>query len=617
MSHRAITDFMPGIVGIIGTGSPHERESALQQMVQCMMHERFYTSGVHAVAALHLAVGWVARSGSFADGMPVWNSARDICIVFAGEDYPDSVELARLGARGEKLEVGNAQYLVHLYEELGDKFFAKLNGWFAGVVIDLRRKKVILFNDRFGLHRVYYSETDAGFYFASEAKALLKVLPQYRRLNEESLAEFFSCGCPLRGKTLFAGLSVLPAGSMWTFSPGQKPVRGRYFDPVEWKNQGRLGPEEFYERLRETFARVVPRYLRGREKVGVSLTGGVDSRMFMAWCSAAPASLPCYTFGGMFRDSIDVKLARNIAAICRQPHEVLTVGDDFLSQFPKLLDETVYLTDGVMDVTGTPDLYVNRLARDIAPARLTGNYGGEILRSIVAFKPISLDAELFSPEFSRLVARGAETYRAEMDARRLSFVAFKQVPWHHYSRLALEMSQITLRSPYLDNELVGLAFRMPESVAQNNEYSLRLIAEGNRELGMIGTDRGVLYQSLPLVSQLQHWYQEFTFKAEYAYDYGMPHRLAKADSTFKWLHLERLFLGKHKFYHFRYWYREALAGFVKEVLLDPQTLGRSYFDRKRVEEIVNGHTNGTRNHTLEIHRMLTSEVVERRLIGMR
>ena len=222
------------------------------------------------------------------------------------------------------------------------KFFAKLNGWFAGVVIDLRRNIVILFNDRFGLHRVYYSETDAGFYFASEAKALIKVLPQHRRLNEESLAEFFSCGCPLRGKTLFAGLSVLPAGATWTFSPGQKPVRGKYFDSSEWKNQGRLGLEEFYERLRETFARVVPRYLRGREKVGVSLTGGVDSRMFMAWCSAAPASLPCYTFGGMFRDSIDVKLARNIAAICRQPHEVLTVGDDFLSQFPKLLDETVY-----------------------------------------------------------------------------------------------------------------------------------------------------------------------------------------------------------------------------------------------------------------------------------
>jgi asparagine synthase (glutamine-hydrolysing) len=607
---------MPGIVGIIGTGATSERESALRPMVQTMMHETFYRSGAVTEPRLNVASGWVARAGSFADGMPLWNRTKDVCLIFAGEDFPERLALTRLSSRFGPLNQEDPQYLVHLYEDLGDAFFATLNGWFAGVVIDLRQNKVILFNDRYGLHRVYYSDNEAGFYFASEAKALLKALPQHRRLNDESLGEYFSCGCPLRGRALFSGMSILPPASVWSFTPGKQPVRRCYFDLTEWRRQERLGVEESYERLRETFARIVPKYLRGREKVGVSLTGGVDSRMFMAWSSARPGSLPCYTFGGMYRDSIDVKVARRIAGLCGQPHHVLTVGEEFLRQFPKLVEQTVYLTDGAMDPGGTPDLYVNRLARELAPVRLTGNYGGEVLRSLVAFKPMSLDATMVSGDLSRLMARGVDVYRAELESRKLSFVVGKQVPWHHYSRLSLEATQLTLRSPYLDNELVALAFQMPESVASDNSHSLRLISDGNAALGRLATDRGVFHRKVPVLSQLQNWWQEFTFKAEYAYDYGMPQKLVKADNAVRMLHLERLFLGRHKFYHCRYWYRTALAGYVKEVLLDPQTLGRPYLNRTRVEEIVRRHTSGTGNHTLEIHRLLATELIQRRLIGM-
>lgn len=607
---------MPGIAGIISPGSPQERDSVLRQMVQSMLHEPFYKAGVQSDAGLNVAAGWVARAGSFADGMPLWNRTRDVCLIFAGEDFQDDFELRRLSSRTGGESGAGAEYLIQLYEELGEAFFARLNGWFAGLVIDLRLGKVMLFNDRYGLHRIYYSDHESGFYFASEAKALLKVLPQHRRLNEESLGEYFSCGCPLRGRTLFTGVSMLPPGSVWTFTPGKKPARGSYFDMGEWRRAERLGVEESYQRLRETFARIVPRYLRGREKVGVSLTGGVDSRMFMAWSDARQGTLPCYTFGGMFRESIDVKVARRIAGICGQPHQVLTVGDEYLRQFPKLVEETVYLTDGAMDPTGTPDLYVNRLAREIAPVRLTGNYGGEILRSIVAFKPVKLDSRIFAEGFRSQVDRAGDVYRSELEPRRLNFVVSKQVPWHHYSRLALELSQITLRSPYLDNDLVKLAFQMPDEAALDNSHSLRLIADGNAELGRLGTDRGVFHRKVPVFSQLQNWWQEFTFKAEYAYDYGMPQKLVKADNAARALHLERLFLGRHKFYHYRYWYRTALAAYVKEVLLDPQTLSRSYLNRSRVEEIVRRHTSGAGNHTLEIHRLLATELMQRRLIAM-
>ena len=318
----------------------------------------------------------------------------------------------------------------------------------------------------------------------------------------------------------------------------------------------------------------------------------------------------------MFRDCQDVKIARLVANICHQPHQVIQVGRDFLSQFPTLAERTIYLTDGAMNVSATPDLFVNSIARQIAPVRLTGNYGQEILRGDIAFRPMSFDSELFSREFGELIRNAAQTYSSELTENRLSFVAFKQVPWHHYSRLALELSQLTLRSPYLDNDIVSLSFQVPNTQITRN-LQLRLIADGNSALGKINTDRGILYQSIPIITKLINLYQEFTFKAEYAYDYGMPHWLTRLDHTFDWLNLERLFLGRHKFYHFRLWYRNELSQYIKDVLLDPRAKTRPYLDARRLEEIVRSHTEGHRNYTLEIHQVLTAELIQRQLIEMR
>jgi asparagine synthase (glutamine-hydrolysing) len=604
---------MPGIVGVIGLGSPAADADALRRMTKCMLHESFYSAGEYLNAPLGLSVGWVTRSGAFADCMPVWNEARDVCMIFSGEEHSEPSEVEHLRVQGHRFDAGNASYLVHLYEELGDRFFERLNGWFCGLIVDLRQRQLTLFNDRYGLGRIYAHEADSKFYFASEAKALLAVLPTLRNLDRASVAEFVSCGCPLQNRTLFQGITQVPGGSRWTFRPEQPIAKSSYFRRETWEGQEPLGATGYYESLKDVFSRVLPKYLRSERTVAVSLTGGVDSRMVMAWARQPAGMLPTYTFGGMYRDCTDVRIARRVAAICGQQHQVIPVADRFLEEFPSLADQTVYFTDGAMDVSGSPDLYVNRIARGIGPTRLTGNYGGEILRRIVAFKPMSLRTRVF-PDLAAAIADATERYSAELTENKLSFVAFKQVPWHHYSRLALEQSQLTLRSPYLDNDLVALSFRAPPELATSNELALRLIADGNPALAAIGTDRGVLHQSVPLVTQLQHLYQEFTFKAEYAYDYGMPQWLARLDRRMRALHLERLFLGRHKFYHFRYWYRTALAPYLKETLLDARSRSRAYLDGAVLERMVRDHTSGNGNFTLEIHRLLSLELIHRTLL---
>jgi len=199
----------------------------------------------------------------------------------------------------------------------------------------------------------------------------------------------------------------------------------------------------------------------------------------------------------------------------------------------------------------------------------------------------------------------------------LSFAVFRQAPWHHYALLALEETQLSLRSPYLDNEFVRTVFRAPESALKGNDLSLRLIADGNAVLCGIRTDRGLAGNGNRVSAALVRNLLEFGIKAEYAYDHGMPQWVARIDHCVSPLHLERLFLGWHKFYHFRVWYRDTLSGYIREMLLDSRTLSRPYLERKGVEGIVRGHLKGNRNYTDQIHRVLTLEILHRLFIDPR
>jgi asparagine synthase (glutamine-hydrolysing) len=605
---------MPGIAGVISKDKRIDLQKQMNSMLPCLCYEPFYRSGTYFNESLGLAVGWTSHTGSFSDCMPVWNENRDVCLIFSGEDFSDPGDIQALRARGHVFETGKARYLIHLYEEAGSKFFEKLNGWFSGVLVDLRQQRAFLFNDRYGANRVFYHENEQGIFFSSEVRALLKVLPEIRRLDFKSLGEFFACGNVMQNRTLFSGVALLPAGSLWSIPPTGPILKGVYFHQETWEGLSQLDPASYYDRLKETWQRILPRYLGGEERVGLSLTGGVDSRMILAWTRSLPGALPCYTWGGSYRDCADVALSRHLAHICRQPHQTIPVAQEFLSRFPSLAEKAVCISGGGMDVTGSIDVYVLQQARQIAPARLCGVYGGEILRRLVMFKPGSLRPDVFVPEVASCVQDCARTFESELDGNRLSFTAFKQVPWHMAGKFAIEGSQVTYRTPYLDNELVALAYQSPPQSAADNDVSLRLIADGNSDLSTIATDRALSGQSLPMIGRLLHAYQEFTFKAEYAYDYGMPQWLAKVDHVFAPFHLERLFLGRHKFHHFRVWYRDQLASYVKEMLLDSRTLNRPYLRAKTVEDLVNGHVTGNRNHTLEIHKLLALELVQRQLI---
>ena len=152
----------------------------------------------------------------------------------------------RLKVQGRRLDSGRMSYLVHLYED-NPNFPANLNGRFHGLSADRTHGTATLFNDRYGMHRAYYHSSKDAFYFAAEAKAILAVCPELRRVEPRGLGEFISCGCVLENRTLFNGLHVLPPASKWVIRNGAVVQKGTYFQPREWEEQEILDPEKYYQ----------------------------------------------------------------------------------------------------------------------------------------------------------------------------------------------------------------------------------------------------------------------------------------------------------------------------------------------------------------------------------
>jgi asparagine synthase (glutamine-hydrolysing) len=347
----------------------------------------------------------------------------------------------------------------------------------------------------------------------------------------------------------------------------------------------------------------------------MSLTGGLDTRIIMAHARRPPETFPCYTFGSMYRDSFDVRIARKVAKTCRQKHFTIRVGKEYLSQFQNLAEKAVYITDGYLDAaSGSTELYLNKIAREIAPIRITGNYGSEVLRSIIAFRYRPPNRNLFDEEISKNIYHASGIFDENTKGNKLSFTVFKQAPWFSYNRASLEQSQLTVRTPFMDNELVRLVYMAPKEAVTNDRISLQLVTDGNIDLSRIITNRGAGGNCYQFLSRSMQVYYEILHLAEIGYDYGMPHWLSQIDDYLVPFCLGKLFLGRNNFSHFRIWFRNELSDYIKEILLDKKTTNRPYLNKGFLEKMVNAHISGKCNYVREINTIITLELIHRLLI---
>jgi asparagine synthase (glutamine-hydrolysing) len=308
---------MPGIAGVLALEPACDQHALARRMVGTMRHGPDDVHGMLHCPELGISAGWVAHEGSFAarqcsaqrPGMPR--------LLWAGECFaPD-------GSGTPPFDADAAGSPLAHYESGGEAFIQRLNGLFSGLLVDERRRVALLFNDRYGSERLYVHETRNAIFFASEAKAILAALPELRAFDEEGVCDFITFGSTLEGRTLFRNLTLLPGGSVWRFARGSAPRRSRYFAPEQWETQPALDARTFERRLSETLSRVMPGYARNDRAVGISITGGLDTRMIVSCLPPQERDATCYTYAARRGETLDVRIGRRIAAMRGLPHQTL------------------------------------------------------------------------------------------------------------------------------------------------------------------------------------------------------------------------------------------------------------------------------------------------------
>lgn len=596
---------MPGIFGIISHKPAAECESAVKAMAAATQGENFYTVGSVSIPEMGIFNGWVADERLPAASQPFMNEQKDIALVFAGECFPDPQTGIDLRRKGHNLGANKLAWIVHLYEEEGEQFVGNLNGQFVGFLIDKRKRKAFLFNDRYGMERIYWHETGDAFYFASRAKVLLRILPKLRSFDDKGAAQFLAYGTTLKERTLFKGISMLPGGSLWSFQNGTS-TRHRYFSPETWESQTPLSVESFDSAFQETFRRILPRYIESEIKLGISLTAGLDSRMIMACLPETARTAVCYTYSGENTDILDARLAARVAAACGLEHKLLRIGSDFYRDFSDWVDKTVLATDGYFGITGAHEIYFSRQARELSPMRLTGIFGGEIFRSVSMFRPLNLSSELLRQEVT------AAPLHLENE-HPVTFAAFKEMPWNRFGTVTACRSQLCLRTPYMDNELVALAYRIPVSWRKSSHSAVRFIRNNNKAVANIPTDMGYLGPAFGPAAAFNRLAAKMLFKFDYHYNHGLPPKLSLLEPVFRPVAACLQHFGSHRFLRYHNWFRSELASYVKDTLTDAETLQSPLWNKDFLKRMADEHISGRKNYSEEINAVLTLAAIERLL----
>jgi asparagine synthase (glutamine-hydrolysing) len=590
---------MPGIFGIVSREPQADCEPRLEQMRGGMQPGTRCSIATLAFPDLGIFAGWAALSGSFAVVQSSRDEACDVALILSGECFRDECVST----------VESRSWILDQYEKRGERAFEELNGIFSGLLVDRRHGKAFLFNDRYAVERLYVHESNGETYFASEAKALLAVRPELRAFDEAGLAQYLAYGCTMGEQTLFRGISLLPGGSKWTFEAGGIRSKGRYFEPASWETQEPLTAEQFQATFSDTFRRVLPRYSEHSESVGISLTGGLDTRMVMACLPETGTSHPCYTFVGESGLTLDARIAARIADVRGLRHHALGIESDFLRNFGSHLDRTVMITDGCAGATASHEIYFNARARELSPIRLTGNFGGEVFRSVSTFRPLGLSNELLSKDLAPVVE--SETQRtAGENFHPVTFAAFCEIPWNLFGLLAAGRSQLTFRTPYLDNDLVALAYRAPGAERRSPLLALHLIRSANPQLAKIPTDRGELLGDSPWGRTFRRTFGEVTFKLDYLHSEGLPTFLSAFDPLVNGLSPLRVF-GLHKFLPYRRWFRKELACVIMERVSTARVRQAPWWSKNAPERVARAHISGRANYLREINTVLTLEAVDR------
>lgn len=375
---------MCGIYGIVAFDGCDVSIEAADAMRDTIRHRGPDDAGRYHEPGLVMGINRLAIVDVEGGRQPIFSEDGSLVIVYNGELYNHPDLRSRLIERGHIFRTHtDTETVLHAFEEYGPACLDRFNGMFAFAIWDRRSKRLFIARDRLGIKPLYIARLPQGLAFASEAKALVTIVPGGPRPDWQALQRFFAFGYVPSPDSAFAGIRKFPAGHSGFVESGRL-VERRYWAPVY--GLGDTVPfDQARDRLEALLDEAVRKELMSDVPVGVFLSGGLDSSA-VAVFARRHSSVPLHSFAIRFPEtthdeSADARLVADHLGL--QHHEYLFTEQELrrsLSRVSTILDEPFG------DSTVLPLLTLSEFTSRHVRVVLTGWGGDEIFAGYPTYK---------------------------------------------------------------------------------------------------------------------------------------------------------------------------------------------------------------------------------------
>ena len=340
---------MSALAGLVRFDSIAADTGTVSRMIDCVAHRGTDWRGVWAHDSASFAYRW-RRTGPSqpVDRQPFVDRHSGVAVVMDGRLDNRRELCARLDIE-ETESLCDAQLVLAAYTRWDVEAVAHLLGDFAFGLWDPRTRRVHLVRDALGMRGLSFTEGPGFLAFATEPRQLLRVDGMDRRPNLGFLAEWVAGRMSHPSQTIFAGIERVQPAHIVTFTPAGRRT-SRYWD-IDPRREIRYRDDRDYAaHFRELYRVAVGDRLRGLDRVGVFLSGGLDSSSLVAMATGMqtgnrPLALRAYTLAcDGLPDGDDARSASAVAHFCRVPLASVPfrqAGVEFYVNIAQILEDTI------------------------------------------------------------------------------------------------------------------------------------------------------------------------------------------------------------------------------------------------------------------------------------
>jgi asparagine synthase (glutamine-hydrolysing) len=623
-----------GIVGQVRPSGDQAERELLERMCAGLEHRGPDVRGI----ALHGRAGLGIQRLRVVDlatgDQPIHNENGSVAVVLNGEIYNYRELREELIAHGHRFaSAGDTEVIAHLYEEHGVDCVKRLHGMFAFALWDTRHQRLLIARDRVGKKPLYYALHEGTLSFASELGALLQDPGIPRDVNRAAIDRYLAFGYVPTPMSAYGAVRKLPPAHTLVLADGE--VRLRRYWQLDYGSKLDLSPAELGERIRAELRSAVRRRLIADVPIGAFLSGGIDSSAVVA-AMAEEGGGPVRTFSIGFESSRYNELphARRVAERFGTQHEEFVVKPDAAAMLPKIAR---HHGEPFGDSSAIPCFHLAEITRRHVTVALNGDGGDEsfggytrYVANRVAGRLDALPAPLRRAlgAVGRRLPDGGEVSSIANRARRLTRSLAMDAPERYagYVGSVPAAARLGLYTPAYAAELAT------EAPAENLIRGAWEATSGTDVVDVMLEVDIATYLLDDLIAKIDISSMAYGLEARSPFlDHelmqlaaSIPAGLKVHGSEKKWILREALrgwlpddLLDRPK-QGFSIpendWLRGDLAGWTREVLLDPASIERGYFDRDAVGDLLDRHAGGADEAGRVLWRLLALEIWHRECV---